>query len=38
MAFGVLMAYAVFRVVFAMMRPPRKPVRVKAQSEAASLL
>jgi hypothetical protein len=38
MAFGVLMAYGIFRVVFALMRPRRKPVPVKAQAEAAGAL
>jgi hypothetical protein len=38
MAFGVLAAYGVFRFGFAMMRPRRKPVPVKAQTEAASTL
>jgi hypothetical protein len=38
MAFGVLAAYGIFRVGFAMMRPRRKPMAVKAQPEAASIL
>ena len=38
MAFGVLTAYGIFRGVFALMRPRRKPVPVKAQPEAASAL
>ena len=38
MAFGVLAAYAIFRVAFAMMRPRPKPVPVKPQTEAATLL
>ncbi len=38
MAFGVLSAYGIFRVAFAMMRPRRKPVPVKAQAEAATIL
>ena len=38
MAFGVLMAYGVFRVGFALMRPKPKPVSVKTQPEAATLL
>lgn len=38
MAFGVLGAYGVFRVAFAMMRPRRQPVSVKAQAEAATIL
>jgi hypothetical protein len=36
MAFGVLAAYGIFRVGFAMMRPKSKPVPVKAQPEAAA--
>jgi hypothetical protein len=38
MAFGVLGAYGIFRVGFAMMRPRRKDVPVKTQPEAATLL
>ena len=38
MAFGVLLAYAVFRIGFAMMRPRRRAVPVKAQAEAATIL
>lgn len=38
MAFGVLAAYGVFRVGFAMMRPRRQPVSVKAQAEPATTL
>ena len=38
MAFGVLMAYGIFRAAFALMRPRRRPVPVKAQAEAASAL
>ncbi len=38
MAFGVLTAYGIFRVVFALMRPRRKPVPVKSQPEAASAI
>jgi hypothetical protein len=38
MALGVLGAYGIFRVGFAMMRPRPKPVPVKAQPEAATLL
>ena len=37
MAFGVLAAYGIFRVGFAMMRPRRRPVAVKAQAEAATI-
>lgn len=35
MAFGILAAYAVLRVVFAFMRPRKLPGQVKAQTEAA---
>jgi hypothetical protein len=38
MAFGVLGAYGIFRVGFAMMRPRRKAVSVKTQPEGATLL
>lgn len=38
MAFGVLGAYGIFRVGFAMMRPRRKAVPVKTQPEAVTLL
>lgn len=38
MAFGVLSAYGIFRVAFAIMRPRRKPVSVKPQPEAATLI
>ena len=38
MAFGVLAAYGIFRVAFAMMRPRSKPVAVKPQTEAATIL
>ena len=38
MAFGVLAAYGIFRVAFAMMRPRRKPVTVKPQAEVATIL
>jgi len=38
MAFGVLLAYAIFRIGFAWMRPRRRPVPVKAQAEAATIL
>ena len=34
MAFGVLMAYAIFRAGFALMRPKPKVAPVKAQTEA----
>ena len=35
MAFGILGAYAILRVGFALMRPQRRPVAVKPQVEAA---
>lgn len=35
MAFGVLAAYGIFRVGFAMMRPRRRVVAVKTQAEGA---
>ena len=35
MAFGVLSAYAIFHVGFALMRPRPRTVTVKAQTEAA---
>ncbi len=38
MAFGVLLAYAVFRMAFALMRPRQRPVPVKAQAEAVTIL
>jgi hypothetical protein len=38
MAFGVLAAYGIFRIAFALMRPPVKPVPVKPQAEAATIL
>jgi ABC-type glycerol-3-phosphate transport system permease component len=38
MAFGVLTAYALFRVGFALLRPRRKALPVKAQPEAARAL
>jgi hypothetical protein len=38
MAFGVLAAYAVFRVAFAMMRPRPRTVTVKPQAEVAPIL
>jgi len=37
MAFGILTAYAILRVGFAMMRPPRRPVLIKAQTQAARI-
>ena len=38
MAFGVLAAYGLFRVGFTLMRPRQRAVRVKAQTEAASIV
>ena len=38
MAFGVLAAYLIFRVGFALMRPQKKAAAVKAQPEVASVL
>jgi hypothetical protein len=38
LAFGVLAAYAVFRVAFAVLRPQRPAQPVKAQAEAAQIL
>ncbi len=38
MAFGILAAYAVLRVVFALMRPRKALAQVKAQTEAARTL
>lgn len=38
MAFGVLTAYGIFRVAFAMMRPRQLRAAVKTQPEAALLL
>jgi hypothetical protein len=35
MAFGILTAYAILRVGFALMRPVRRPVPIKSQPEAA---
>ena len=35
MAFGVLVAYGIFHVVFALMRPRSADVPVKSQAEAA---
>jgi hypothetical protein len=37
MALGVLSAYAIFRVGFALMRPQRRPVAVKTQPETAQV-
>ena len=35
MAFGVLSAYGIFRLAFALMRPPARAVGVKTQPEVA---
>jgi len=35
LAFGILAAYGILRVSFAMMRPQRQPVTVKARPEVA---
>jgi hypothetical protein len=35
MAFGILAAYGILRVGFAMMRPQKLPVMVKAQQKVA---
>jgi hypothetical protein len=37
MAFGILAAYAVLRMVFAFMRPRKTQTPVKAQTEAARI-
>lgn len=37
MAFGILAAYAVLRMVFAFMRPRKTPAPVKPQTEAARI-
>lgn len=37
MAFGVLTAYGIFRCAFALMRPRRQGVPVKARAEASAL-
>ena len=38
MAFGVLAAYGAFRVAFALMRPRRVALAIKARQEAARVL
>ncbi len=38
MAFGVLAAYGIFRMVFGLMRPRRESLPVKAQPEEATAL
>lgn len=35
LAFGILSAYAILRVGFALMRAPRKPALLKTQPQAA---
>jgi hypothetical protein len=37
MAFGILAAFAILRVAFALMRPPKRPAQVKPQTEAARI-
>jgi len=37
MAFGILSAYAILRVCFALMRPSARPAPVKSEPETASL-
>jgi hypothetical protein len=36
MAFGILAAYAVLRLIFFLLRPQQQPVAVKPQTEPAS--
>ena len=38
MAFGVLAAYGIFRVAFALMRPRSKSIAVKPRAEVATIL
>lgn len=38
MAFGLLGAYAIFRIGFGLMRPQRRVVTVKARTETAGVL
>jgi hypothetical protein len=38
MAFGVLAAYGIFRIGFAMMRSPRRPAKVTARQETADVI
>jgi hypothetical protein len=38
MAFGILAAYGILRVSFALMRPQSRPVGVKARPEVARVL
>jgi hypothetical protein len=37
MAFGILAAYWILRVGFALIGPPRRPAKVKVQPETASV-
>jgi len=37
LAFGILTAYAILRVVFALMRAPRRPALVKTQTQTARI-
>jgi len=37
MAFGILTAYAILRVGFALLRPRRRPAAVKAEPETAQV-
>jgi hypothetical protein len=37
MAFGILAAYWVLRIGFALIRPPQRPAKVQAQPETASI-
>jgi hypothetical protein len=37
MAFGILAAYGVLRAGFALIRPPQRPAKVKAQPETARI-
>jgi hypothetical protein len=38
MAFGVLAAYAIFRIGFGLMKPQTRSVQVKASPETASII
>lgn len=38
MAFGVLVAYGIFRAGFALLRPQARPAAVKARRETASVV
>jgi hypothetical protein len=37
LAFGILTAFALLRVVFALMRAPRRPALLKTQTQAARI-